>query len=60
MKIIAVSLLISVSLTASANGSSDIETKTQVIQVLPAPTAIPYSEGFENLTTLNNNSNWAV
>ena len=50
----------SITLTASANGISDTETKTQLIKVLPSPTKLPFYEGFENYSTLNNLPNWSI
>lgn len=52
--------LYEVSLTATDGGTSDTETKTAYIRVLPASGAIPFLETFENLSTLNNITEWEV
>jgi PKD repeat protein len=49
-----------IQLTASDGTNSDTETKTAFIRVLGAPASIPYWEGFELYTTLNNLPNWEV
>ena len=49
-----------IQLTASDGTNSDAETKTAFIRVLGAPASIPYWEGFELYTTLNNLPNWEV
>ncbi len=49
-----------VSLSATDGTSTDVETKTQVIHVLPAGASLPYYESFENYTTLNGLNNWFV
>jgi len=49
-----------IQLTASDGTNSDAETKTAFIRVLGAPASIPYWEGFESYTTLNNLPNWEV
>lgn len=49
-----------VQLTASDGTNSDAETKTGFIRVLGAPASIPYWEGFEAYTTLDNLPNWEV
>lgn len=49
-----------VQLTASDGTNNDAETKVGFIRVLGAPSSIPYWEGFENYTTLNNLPNWEV
>ncbi|MFN5506936.1 MAG: M43 family zinc metalloprotease [Flavobacteriia bacterium] len=49
-----------IQLTASDGTISDAETKTAFIRVLGAPASIPYWEGFESYTTLNNLPNWEV
>lgn len=49
-----------VTLTATNGSLSDTETKTGYIRVLPAATGLPFFEGFENYTTLNNLTNWEV
>lgn len=52
--------LYQVSLTATDGGSTDTETKTAYIRVLPSAGAVPFLETFENLNTLNNISEWEV
>ncbi|MDG1840913.1 MAG: M43 family zinc metalloprotease [Crocinitomicaceae bacterium] len=49
-----------VTLTASDGTSSITETKSYYIRVLPAPTWIPYWEGFEPYSSINNLSHWDV
>lgn len=49
-----------VTLTATNGSLSDTEIKTGYIRVLPAATGLPFFEGFENYTTLNNLTNWEV
>lgn len=49
-----------ISLLASDGVLSDTETKTQFIKVLPASLSIPFWEGFENMTTFTNATNWFV
>lgn len=49
-----------VELTAASIAGSDIETKNAYIKVMPSPASVPYFEGFENYTTLNNIQNWSV
>jgi PKD repeat protein len=49
-----------VSLIATSGTSSDTETKTGYIRVLPSSATIPFFEGFENYTSLNNLTNWEV
>ena len=52
--------LYSVSLTATDGATNDSEVKTNYIRVLPAPTTIPFWEGFEGYSSLNNLVNWEV
>lgn len=49
-----------VTLTSTDGTTTDSETKTAYIQVLPAGASIPYFEGFENYTTLDNLTQWQV
>lgn len=49
-----------VTLTATDGSASDTETKTGFITVLPQSSNLPFFEGFENYTTLNNLNNWEV
>jgi PKD repeat protein len=49
-----------VTLTATNGSLSDTEIKTAYIRVLPAATGLPFFEGFENYTSLNNLTNWEV
>jgi PKD repeat protein len=49
-----------VTLTATNAGNSDTETKTGYIRVLPASTTLPFFEGFESYSSLNNLTNWEV
>ena len=50
----------SVSLTATDGATNDSEVKTNYIRVLPTPTTIPFWEGFESYSSLNNLVNWEV
>ena len=50
----------SISLTASDGSSTDVETKNNYIRVLPISASLPYWEGFEEYTTLQNLTNWEV
>ena len=50
----------SVSLNASDGGSSDVETKDNYIRVLPTAAVLPYWEGFEGYTSLENLTNWEI
>lgn len=51
----------SVTLTSSVNGSSDMETKTNIIEVLSNTTqTLPYFDGFENYSSISNSENWTV
>lgn len=49
-----------VSLTATDGTTTDGETKTAYIRVLPAGASIPFLEGFENYSTLDNLTQWQV
>lgn len=49
-----------VSLTATDGGTTDAEVKNNFIRVLPAPSSIPFWEGFESYASLNNLINWEV
>jgi PKD repeat protein len=49
-----------VTLNATDGGTNDTEVKTNYIRVLPAPTTIPFWEGFESYASLNNLVNWEV
>ncbi|MEN9998189.1 MAG: hypothetical protein RI922_1179 [Bacteroidota bacterium] len=49
-----------VTLSATDGSVSDDEVKTQYIRVLPAPATIPYFEGFEGYSTLNNILQWEI
>ncbi|PKR82194.1 hypothetical protein CW751_02360 [Brumimicrobium salinarum] len=51
--------LYEVKLTASDGSSSVSETKPSYIKVLPAGQSLPFTEGFENITSLSN-SDWLV
>lgn len=49
-----------VTLTASANGTSDDETKTNIIEVLSnSSSPLPFYEGFESYTS-NTMNNWSI
>jgi PKD repeat protein len=50
----------SIQLTASDGTNSDSETKSDYIRVLGAPSSLPFWEGFEFYSTLNNLPNWEV
>ena len=52
--------LYSVSLSATDGTTTDSEVKTNYIRVLPAPSTIPFWEGFEGYSSLNNLVNWEV
>ena len=52
--------LYSVSLSATDGATTDSEVKTNCIRVLPTPSTIPYWEGFEGYSSLNNLVNWEV
>lgn len=49
-----------VTLSATDGSVTDDEVKTSFIRVLPTPATIPYFEGFEGYTTLNNILQWEV
>ena len=52
--------LYSVSLTATDGATNDSEVKTNYIRVLPTSSTIPYWEGFEAYSSLNNLVNWEI
>ena len=52
--------LYSVSLSATDGATNDSEVKTNYIRVLPTSSTIPYWEGFEGYSSLNNLVNWEV
>ena len=52
--------LYSVSLSATDGTITDSEVKTNYIRVLPTPSTIPFWEGFEGYSSLNNLVNWEV
>lgn len=52
--------LYSVTLTATDGTTNDTELKTNYICVLPAPSVLPFWEGFESYTSLANLTNWEV
>lgn len=52
--------LYTVKLIATDGTTTDDETKTDYIRVLPAASTIPYWEGFESYTSLSGLPNWAV
>ena len=52
--------LYSVSLSATDGATNDSEVKTNYIRVLPTSSTIPYWEGFEAYSSLNNLVNWEV
>ncbi len=49
-----------VTLTSTDGTTSDTETKTSYIHVLPVANSIPFYESFENYTTLDNLDLWSV
>jgi PKD repeat protein len=49
-----------VTLTATDGPTTDTETKTGYVTVLPASGSLPFYEGFENYTTLTGLPNWGV
>lgn len=49
-----------VTLTATDGGTSDVETMTNYITVLPNGNSLPYFEGFEGITNLAATPNWIV
>lgn len=52
--------LYAVTLNATDGGTSDSETKTAYIRVLPAPSSLPFLDGFEDYTTFVNIEEWEV
>ena len=52
--------LYTVKLNSSDGASSDVETKDNYIRVLPQAATLPFWEGFESYTTLENLTNWEV
>ncbi len=52
--------LYEVVLSATDGSSTDVETKTAYIRVLPASSQLPFLESFESFTTLNNIDEWEV
>jgi PKD repeat protein len=52
--------LYTVKLNSSDGASSDIETKDNYIRVLPTAATLPFWEGFESYTSLENLTNWEV
>tara|TARA_B100001287_G_scaffold249335_1_gene229109 strand:- start:1608 stop:3788 length:2181 start_codon:yes stop_codon:yes gene_type:complete len=50
----------SITLTASDGSNTDVETKNNYIRVLPSTGGLPFWEGFENYTSLQNLTNWEV
>ena len=52
--------LYTVKLTSTDGTTTDDETKTNYLRILPAATTIPYWEGFEGYSTLDNLTNWEV
>lgn len=49
-----------VSLSATDGSTTDVETKSQVITVLPTGTGLPFYEGFENYTSLASSNKWFI
>ncbi len=49
-----------VTLNSTDGSTSDIETKTSYIRVLPAASSLPFHESFESYTTLTNIEPWEV
>lgn len=49
-----------IALTATGGGVTDSETKAQYITVLPAGTSLPFYEGFETYSTIDEINNWFV
>jgi PKD repeat protein len=49
-----------VTLTATDGGTSDVETMTNYITVLPNGNTLPYFEGFEGISNLSATPNWIV
>ncbi len=52
--------LYEVTLSATDGSTSDSETKTAYIRVLPAPSGLPFHEDFESYSTLTNIIPWEV
>jgi PKD repeat protein len=52
--------LYEVSLTATDGTSNDTETKTSYIRVLPSAASLPFVEGFESYSTIDNIMEWGV
>jgi hypothetical protein len=52
--------LYTISLLSSDGISSANETKSNFIKVLPASSELPFWEGFESITNLNNSNSWTV
>ncbi|MEN9302411.1 MAG: hypothetical protein RL264_840 [Bacteroidota bacterium] len=52
--------LYSVKLTATDGTTTNSKTKSNFIRVLPASATVPFWEGFEGYTTLNDLPNWEV
>ena len=52
--------LYTVTLNSTDGPNSDTETKTSYIRVLPAASGLPFHEGFEDYTTLNNIEPWEI
>ena len=52
--------LYTVKLTSTDGTTTDDETKTNFLRILPAASTIPYWEGFEGYSNLNNLMNWEV
>jgi PKD repeat protein len=50
----------SVTLTASDGTTSDTQSKTMYIRVLPSSATLPFFEGFEKYTTLSKTNTWEV
>ncbi|MFK7785717.1 MAG: M43 family zinc metalloprotease [Crocinitomicaceae bacterium] len=52
--------LYEVTLSATDGTNNDTETKTSYIRVLPAAAGLPFHEGFESFSTLNNVEPWEI
>ncbi len=52
--------LYEVQLSATDGSTTDVETKTSYIRVLPAPSNVPILEGFESFSSLTNIEEWEV
>ena len=52
--------LYTITLTASDGSSTDVETKNNYIRVLPSAAGLPFWEGFEEYSSLQNLTNWEV